>query len=194
MTDCGAVDPRQFGCNCAKWDRHLGTAPAVTTIDLEPAITLTQETSAASFAYFPTCSTYQPCALTLSTQSEQLPVTHHGSAQNSAGIQTLLDAEREASKIVQKAREYRTKRVKESRDEAKKEIEAYRAKKEEEFKKFEAEHTQGNKQAEEEANKEAEARIKEIKDAGKKNQDKVVKDLLKAVFEVHPVAPTQAAA
>lgn len=116
------------------------------------------------------------------------------SAQNSAGIQTLLDAEREASKIVQKAREYRTKRVKESRDEAKKEIEAYRAKKEAEFKKFEAEHTQGNKAAEEEANKEAEASIKQIKDAGKKNQDKVVKDLLKAVFEVHPVVPTQASA
>lgn len=55
-------------------------------------------------------------------------------------------------------------------------------------------HTQGNKAAEEEANKEAEASIKQIKDAGKKNQDKVVKDLLKAVFEVHPVVPTQASA
>ena len=55
-------------------------------------------------------------------------------------------------------------------------------------------HTQGNKQAEDEANKEAEARIKEIKEAGKKNQDKVVKDLLKAVFEVHPQPPTQAMA
>ncbi|KAK3935541.1 V-type proton ATPase [Diplogelasinospora grovesii] len=109
------------------------------------------------------------------------------SAQNSAGIQTLLDAEREASKIVQKAREFRTKRVKEARDEAKKEIEAYRAKKEAEFKKFEAEHTQGNKAAEEEANKEAEEQIKAIREAGKKNQDKVVKDLLSAVFDVKPV-------
>ncbi|KAI0109323.1 vacuolar ATPase [Hypoxylon sp. NC0597] len=111
------------------------------------------------------------------------------SAQNSAGIQTLLDAEREASKIVQKAREYRTKRVREARDEAKKEIEAYRKAKDEEFKKFEAEHTQGNKQAEEEANKEADAKIKEIQAAGKKNQDKVVEELLKAVFEVKPVPP-----
>ncbi|KAK0707820.1 H+-ATPase G subunit-domain-containing protein [Lasiosphaeris hirsuta] len=108
------------------------------------------------------------------------------SAQNSAGIQTLLDAEREASKIVQKAREYRTKRVKEARDEAKKEIEAYRAEKDAEFKKFEAEHTQGNKAAETEADKEAVTKIDEIKEAGKKSREKVVKDLLAAVFEINP--------
>ncbi|KUI56646.1 V-type proton ATPase subunit G [Cytospora mali] len=113
------------------------------------------------------------------------------SAQNSAGIQTLLEAEKDASKIVQKAREFRTKRVKEARDEAKKEIEAYRAKKEEEFKKFEAEHSQGNKKAEEEADKEAQAKIKEIKEAGSKSQDKVVNDLLRAVFDVKPVPPTK---
>ncbi|KAK3332596.1 H+-ATPase G subunit-domain-containing protein [Cercophora scortea] len=108
------------------------------------------------------------------------------SAQNSAGIQTLLDAEREASKIVQKAREYRTKRVKEARDEAKKEIDAYRAEKDAEFKKFESEHTQGNKQAEDEANKEAETKIAEIKQAGKSGEAKVVEELLSAVFEVNP--------
>ncbi|KAJ9156198.1 hypothetical protein NKR23_g1185 [Pleurostoma richardsiae] len=113
------------------------------------------------------------------------------SAQNSAGIQTLLDAEREASKIVQKAREYRTKRVKEARDEAKKEIEAYRAKKEAEYKEFEAEHTAGNKQAEEEANKEADVKIKEIKEAGKKSQESVIKDLLSAVIEVKAVPPSK---
>ncbi|KAM0707151.1 hypothetical protein Q7P35_006482 [Cladosporium inversicolor] len=90
-------------------------------------------------------------------------------AQNSAGIQTLLDetscgrirdlgyhetvarrwqeygadirqqAEREAQKIVQKAREYRTKRVKDAKSEAQKEIEDYRSQKESEFKSFEAE-------------------------------------------------------
>merc|ERR1711900_106450 len=103
------------------------------------------------------------------------------SAQNSAGIQTLLDAEREAQKIVQRAREYRTKRVKEARDEAKKEID--------EYKKFESEHTSGNKKAEEDANKDAEQKIKEIRAAGKKGQDAVVKDLLNAVFDVKPVVP-----
>ncbi|RDW62606.1 V-type proton ATPase subunit G [Coleophoma crateriformis] len=113
------------------------------------------------------------------------------SAQNSAGIQTLLDAERDAQKIVQRAREYRTKRVKEARDEAKKEIEEYKKQKDDEFKKFESEHTSGNKKAEEDANKDAENQIKDIKAAGKKGQDKVVKDLLKAVFDVKPVAPSR---
>ncbi|OAQ64016.1 vacuolar ATPase [Pochonia chlamydosporia 170] len=111
------------------------------------------------------------------------------SAQNSAGIQTLLDAEREASKIVQKAREFRTKRVREARDEAKKEIAEYKASKEEEFKKFESEHSRGNQQAEEEASKEADQEIKVIKEAGTKGQDGVVKNLLSAVFDVHPVPP-----
>ncbi|KAH6613664.1 H+-ATPase G subunit-domain-containing protein [Chaetomium sp. MPI-SDFR-AT-0129] len=108
------------------------------------------------------------------------------SAQNSTGIQTLLDAEREASKIVQKAREYRTKRVREARDEAKKEIDAYRADKEAEYKDFEAQHTQGNKAAEDEANEEADGKIAEIQEAGKVNQDKIIKDLLSAVFNAHP--------
>ncbi|KAH7635362.1 vacuolar ATP synthase subunit G [Sordaria sp. MPI-SDFR-AT-0083] len=110
------------------------------------------------------------------------------SAQNSAGIQTLLDAERDASKIVQKAREYRTKRVREARDEAKKEIEAYKAEKEAEFKKFEAEHTKGNKAAQDEADAEAETRIREIKEAGNKSREQVIKDLLHAVFTPVPEA------
>ncbi|KPM37744.1 hypothetical protein AK830_g8812 [Neonectria ditissima] len=114
------------------------------------------------------------------------------SAQNSAGIQTLLDAEREASKIVQTAREFRTKRVREARDEAKQEISDYKSSKENEYKDFEAEHSKGNKEAEAEANKEAEEQIKEIQAAGKKSQAQVVKNLLTAVFDVKPVAPTEA--
>jgi V-type H+-transporting ATPase subunit G len=90
------------------------------------------------------------------------------------------------------AREFRTKRVREARDEAKKEIDAYRKTKEDEFKKFEAEHSQGNKQAEDEASKEAESKISDIQAAGKKNQGKVIEDLLKAVFEVKPVPPSAA--
>ncbi|VUC25319.1 unnamed protein product [Clonostachys rosea] len=114
------------------------------------------------------------------------------SAQNSSGIQTLLDAEREASKIVQKAREFRTKRVKEARDEAKQEINDYRAQKEQEFKKFEAEHSKGNEQAEDEANKEAEKQIQIIKEAGKKGQAGVIKNLLTAVLDAKPVPPQAA--
>ncbi|KAI9925708.1 hypothetical protein ASPWEDRAFT_42368 [Aspergillus wentii DTO 134E9] len=108
------------------------------------------------------------------------------SAQNSAGIQTLLDAEREAQKIVQQAREYRTKRIRDAKSEAQKEIEEYKSQKEEEFKKFEAEHSSGYKKAEEDANKEAEVKLEEIKDAGNKQGDKVVDGLLHALVDVKP--------
>ncbi|KAM3426050.1 hypothetical protein MY1884_009057 [Beauveria asiatica] len=114
------------------------------------------------------------------------------SAQNSAGIQTLLDAEREASKIVQKSREFRTKRVKEARDDAKKEISDYKAAKEDEYRKFESEHSKGNKQAEDEANKEADKQIKQITEVGRSKQDAVVRELLAAVFDVNMVAPPAA--
>ncbi|CAK1357448.1 unnamed protein product [Cercospora beticola] len=110
-------------------------------------------------------------------------------AQNSAGIQTLLDAEREAQKIVQKAREYRTKRVKDARSEAQKEIGEYRNQKEEEFKQFESQHTSGNKKAEEDADKETNQKLDEIKGIGKKTGPKVVEDLLKAVMDVQPQVP-----
>ncbi|MCJ1483955.1 H(+)-transporting V1 sector ATPase subunit G [Schaereria dolodes] len=116
------------------------------------------------------------------------------SAQNSAGIQTLLDAEREAQKIVQKSREYRTKRVKDARTEAQKEIEEYRKQKDEEFKKFETEHSSGNKKAEEDANKDADSKVEEIKRAGGKSGDKVVEDLLRVVTEVKPEVPDRVAA
>ncbi|EHK99926.1 putative V-type proton ATPase subunit G [Glarea lozoyensis 74030] len=74
-------------------------------------------------------------------------------------------------------------------DEAKKEIDDYKKSKDDEFKKFEAEHTSGNKKAEEDASKDAEVKIKEIQQAGKKGQDQVVKDLLKAVFDITPIVP-----
>ncbi|KAF1808120.1 V-type ATPase [Eremomyces bilateralis CBS 781.70] len=113
------------------------------------------------------------------------------SAQNSAGIQTLLDAEREAQKIVQKAREYRTKRVKDARSEAQKEIEEYRKQKEGEFKAFEKEHTSGNKKMEQDAADATEEKLKQIRAIGGKKGGKVIEDLLRAVVEVHPAPATQ---
>ncbi|SZF02589.1 unnamed protein product [Blumeria hordei] len=108
------------------------------------------------------------------------------SAQNSAGIQTLLDAERDAQKIVQKDR---TKRVKEARDEAKKEVDAYKAKKDLEFKTFESEHVTNNKKAEEDAISEADSKMKQILEFGKKGEGEVIRNLLGGVFEVTPVVP-----
>ncbi|KAI5252374.1 hypothetical protein E4T42_03465 [Aureobasidium subglaciale] len=111
------------------------------------------------------------------------------SAQNSAGIQTLLDAEREAQKIVQQAREYRTKRVKDARSEAQKEIDEYRNKKEEEFKQFSTQHTSGNEQAEKDASKDTDEKLKEIKSIGDKEGSTVVENLLRAVTDVKPQVP-----
>ncbi|KAJ6032972.1 Vacuolar (H+)-ATPase G subunit, partial [Penicillium canescens] len=117
------------------------------------------------------------------------------SAQNSAGIQTLLDAEREAQKIVQQGEcnpltpRYRTKRIRDAKAEAQKEIEEYKSQKEEEYKKFETEHSSGFKKAEDDANKETEAKLQEIKDAGKKQGDKVVADLLRVTTDVKPEVP-----
>ncbi|KAL6708906.1 hypothetical protein ACN47E_002313 [Coniothyrium glycines] len=111
------------------------------------------------------------------------------SAQNSAGIQTLLDAEREAQKIVQQAREYRTKRVKDARNEAQKEIDEYRKQKEEEYQKFEKEQSSGNQKAEEDAKKETDVKVKEIEDVGKKSGSKVVDQLIQAVVTANPEPP-----
>lgn len=47
----------------------------------------------------------------------------------------------------------------------------------------------GNKEAEEEANKETEVKLKEIKAVEGKEGSKVIEDLLKAVTEVKPEIP-----
>lgn len=60
------------------------------------------------------------------------------SAQNTASIQTLLEAEKDAQQIVEKARQYRTQRLKDARSEAQKEIDKYKSKKESEFKEYES--------------------------------------------------------
>ncbi|CDM29132.1 V-type proton ATPase subunit G [Penicillium roqueforti FM164] len=110
------------------------------------------------------------------------------SAQNSAGIQTLLDAEREAQKIVQKGK-YRTQRIRDAKSEAQKEIEEYKKQKEEEYKKFETEHSSGYKVAEAEADKEGEVKLQEIKEAGKKHGEKVVANLIRVTTDVKPEVP-----
>jgi V-type H+-transporting ATPase subunit G len=53
-------------------------------------------------------------------------------------------------------------------------------------------HTKGNKAAEDEANREADEKIEEIKNAGKEHQAKVIDELLKAVLEVKLASPAAA--
>ena len=52
----------------------------------------------------------------------------------------------------------------------------------------------GNKKAEDEANKDAEAKLKEIEEAGKKSGSKVVEDLIKAVTTPTPEVPDKKSA
>ncbi|TPX22816.1 hypothetical protein DIZ76_014695 [Coccidioides immitis] len=88
----------------------------------------------------------------------------------------------------------RTKRIKDAKAEAQKEIEEYRRQKEQEFKRFEAEHSSGNKKAEEEANKDADVKLKDIQEAGKAKGERVVDDLIHAVLDVKPEVPEKLAA
>lgn len=52
-------------------------------------------------------------------------------------------------------------------------------------------HTSGNKKAEQDAEKETEKSLSEIKGIGKKTGPKVVDDLLKAVMDVRPEVPNR---
>ncbi|EPQ56464.1 V-type ATPase [Gloeophyllum trabeum ATCC 11539] len=107
-------------------------------------------------------------------------------AQQSQGIQTLLEAEKEAAKIVQQARQYRVQKLKDARTEATKEIEEYRKAKEAEFKEFEASHAGVIHSTQQSVDKDAEVKLKEITDQYNANKDKVVKKLLDRVVLVQP--------
>ncbi|KAI0766932.1 H+-ATPase G subunit-domain-containing protein [Trametes elegans] len=106
--------------------------------------------------------------------------------QQSQSIQTLLEAEKEAAKVVQQARQYRVQRLKDARSEAAKEIEEYKKSKEAEFKAFEASHA-GNTQAVQAAiDRETEVKQQEIREQYNSHKDTVVKKLLDRVVLVNP--------
>ncbi|GAA6021092.1 hypothetical protein JCM10207_003360 [Rhodosporidiobolus poonsookiae] len=107
-------------------------------------------------------------------------------AANSQGIATLLDAEKEASQIVAKAREYRNQRLKEARGEASKEIDSLRAKKDAEFQEFEQQHSGDSSTSQDEVNQATTDTLAKIQASFDQNRDQVVKDLLDRVVEVQP--------
>ena len=57
------------------------------------------------------------------------------------------------------------------------------------FRELTLQHSSGNKKAEDDANKDAEKKLDEIKGIGSKSGDKVVEELLRLVTEVKPEAP-----
>ncbi|KAJ7583305.1 H+-ATPase G subunit-domain-containing protein [Mycena floridula] len=107
-------------------------------------------------------------------------------AQQSQGIQTLLEAEKEAAKIVQQAREYRVKKLRDARTEATKEIEEYKKAKEGEFKAFETSHAGTTSSAQVSIDRETETKLSSISKSYTGNKDAVVKKLLERVVQVKP--------
>ncbi|KAF8963422.1 H+-ATPase G subunit-domain-containing protein [Flammula alnicola] len=107
-------------------------------------------------------------------------------AQQSQGIQTLLEAEKEAAKIVQQARQYRVQKLKDARAEATKEIEEYKKAKEQEFKAFEASHAGTTSTTQAALDKDTDAKLKEIEVIFKTKKNDVVDTLLQRATLVHP--------
>ncbi|KAJ3289867.1 H(+)-transporting V1 sector ATPase subunit G [Borealophlyctis nickersoniae] len=107
-------------------------------------------------------------------------------AQNAQGISTLLEAEKESSKIVTKARQYRVQRLKDARTEAAKEIEALKAQKNKEFADFEKQFGGSSEDTFAKVNAETEERLIEVNEAYKKNKVLVIERLLAAVNNVQP--------
>ncbi|KXN86587.1 V-type proton ATPase subunit G [Leucoagaricus sp. SymC.cos] len=109
-------------------------------------------------------------------------------AQQSQSIQTLLEAEKDAAKVVQEARQYRVQKLKDARTEALKEIEEYKKSKEAEFRAFEASRAGTTSNAQATVDRETEVKLQEITDAYTKNKDTVIKKLLDRVVLVKPEA------
>ncbi|KIY64035.1 V-type ATPase, partial [Cylindrobasidium torrendii FP15055 ss-10] len=108
------------------------------------------------------------------------------SAQQSQGIQTLLEAEKEAAKIVAEARQYRVQKLKDARTEAEKEIAAYKQSQEKEFTSYEASHAGTTSNAEASIAKETDVKLKEITTSFEAHKDDVVKKLIDRVITVQP--------
>ncbi|WFD29041.1 triacylglycerol lipase [Malassezia sp. CBS 17886] len=102
-------------------------------------------------------------------------------AQKSQGIQTLLEAEKEASKIVDKARAYRTQKLKEAQTEADKAVAEIKAAKERELAEF-------NKKSAEQAeiDRDVKGKLAGIDQAFGAKRSESVQKLLERVAKVDP--------
>ena len=94
-----------------------------------------------------------------------------------------MEAEKEAAKIVQKARTYRTQKLKDARSEASKEIEELKKQKEEEFTKFQKENQGNQSESQSQIDKETQEKLQTINKAFDANQKQVVEKLLQRVTQ-----------
>eukprot|EP00158_Paraphelidium_tribonemae_P007967 Partr_v1_DN28415_c1_g1_i1_m41096 putative ATPase, H transporting, lysosomal 13kDa, V1 subunit len=95
------------------------------------------------------------------------------------GISQLLEAEKEAAKVVAKARSYRIAKLKDAKLEAQKEIEQLKASKEKEFQEFMAK--QNSAETFKKVDKEMEERLLVIAGAFKQNKEKALEKVLSTV-------------
>ncbi|KAI3647159.1 hypothetical protein MP228_007380 [Amoeboaphelidium protococcarum] len=100
------------------------------------------------------------------------------------GIQTLLEAEREASKVVTKARQYRVQKLKDAKSDAVKEVEALKAQKEKEYQDFLANLNVSDDSAK--LNQLLEQKLEEIKTQTAQHKEEVIQKLLDAVLRIKP--------
>ncbi|KAI9592496.1 H+-ATPase G subunit-domain-containing protein [Syncephalis fuscata] len=104
----------------------------------------------------------------------------------SKGVDRLLKAEAEATRIVQQARQYRVKRAKDARDEAEREIVTLKEQKKKELQDYEQQHAGDAMKEQERIAADTEVKIAEIRKAFGVNREQVVKKLLEAVTSVAP--------
>ncbi|KAL3897746.1 MAG: hypothetical protein SGCHY_003211 [Lobulomycetales sp.] len=102
------------------------------------------------------------------------------------GIQTLLEAEKDASQIVTKARQYRIQRLKDARTEAAKDIEALKAAKNADFVAFESQYAGSSDSAVQKVDADTAVRLKENDATYSKHKPVVLEKLLKAIVAVEP--------
>lgn len=124
-------------------------------------------------------------------------------AQSSAGIQTLLEAEKEAAKIVQKARQCgflvklhfgpyrrpfadRVQRLKDARTEAAKDIESLKALKQSEFQSFEKSYLGSSDESVAKVTADTDVQLKTVEATFAKNKGKVLEKIMEQVVKVNP--------
>ncbi|WFD35495.1 triacylglycerol lipase [Malassezia cuniculi] len=109
-------------------------------------------------------------------------------AQKSQGIQTLLEAEKDAAQIIEKARAYRTQRVKDAQSEANVEIEALKKSRAEELEAFESKFAGTESAIQKEIDNDTQAKLAETERAFAEKHDALVKRLVERVSDVDPQA------
>lgn len=104
----------------------------------------------------------------------------------SSGIQSLLKTEKEASKIVNEARKYRTTQLKSAKTHAQAEVEEYKKQKEAELQKYESEHAGLNESISKDADATVEKELASIKAKYAEKKSVVIKLLVEAAIKPTP--------